>query len=182
MSWRLWLQVRPINKIDYTYAAGVIGLPTFLELWIGIIVACLPTLTPLFSKYIKPVVTSFRSSSYKSSGNSRKLKEAEHTIGGWGPRGMKKYNFDTLDDKSFLDLEEGGKTSSHASSESPYPTAPAYPRPPPYPVAPAPVIRTGPAKSLPETPKIGYEDRIENNNRAIQVRSDVTVYSEPGKW
>ena len=176
MAWRVWLQAQPANKKDYVYVAGVYDLLNLLELWLGIIIACLPTLIPLFTKYIKP----------EGSGDSRdskQPKEVDRTTGNWGRHRFRRFNADTLGGKSALDIEKAKfpSYSSHASSQSGYPTSPAYP------VAPAPVVPTGPesrlltGKSLPATPKLAHEAMMECN-RAIKVRSDVTVYSEPSKW
>ena len=178
MAWRNWLQVQPMNKTDYVYAAGVIGLPNFLEVWLGIIVACLPTLTPIYAKYVKPVYSSMRGESYPSGSGSNSAREAQNTFGGGGHhRGGQRFKHDIWDDASFFDVEEG-KMSSTVSRETQL-----YE----YPSAPAPFVPKGPSgcrnlqKSLPATPRLRYQSVIENG-RAIQVRSDVTVFSEPGKW
>ena len=182
MAWRNYLQVQPINKTDYVYAAGIIGLPNFLELWLGIIVACLPTLTPLYSRYLKPAYSTMRGNSYQTESDSGGRgsggrKDVKRTFGSYVPRGHRKPKYDYWDEVSYLDMEEGKYYSSSSGDykESLYPTAPA------------PIVPKGPSgaqrlqKSLPETPKLRYEDTFDTS-RAIQVRSDVTVFSEPGKW
>lgn len=182
MAWRNYLQVQPINKTDYVYAAGLIGLPNFLELWLGIIVACLPTLTPLYTKYLKPAYSTMRGNSYQSESESggrgsSGQREVRRTFSSYVPRGQRKPKYDYWDEVSYLDMEESktypGSLGEYSESE--------------YPAAPAPTVPKGPSgcrrsqKSLPETPKLRHEEMFDSS-RAIQVRSDVTVFSEPGKW
>ena len=183
MAWRNYLQVQPINKTDYVYAAGIIGLPNFLELWLGLIVACLPTLTPLYSRYLKPVYSTMRGDSYTNDSEydqpgSGGQKEERQTFTNYVPRGQKpkRPRVDYWDEVSYLDMES--KRASRVSGKAH--------GPPEFISAPAPIVPQGPSgcrrsqKSLPQTPKIAYEETF--GNRAIQIRSDVTVISEPGKW
>ncbi|GKT46423.1 uncharacterized protein ColSpa_06604 [Colletotrichum spaethianum] len=57
MIWRLINTVTTIGDLDFVYNLRDIGLISLLELWIGIIIACLPTLGPLFKTYVKPAVS-----------------------------------------------------------------------------------------------------------------------------
>lgn len=50
MAWRISITVHPTTKNDSVYGLGNIGLVTHLKVWIGISVACLPTLAPLYPK------------------------------------------------------------------------------------------------------------------------------------
>lgn len=109
MAWRIQVTVQSITQTDFVHGLGKIGLVTHLELWLGIIVACLPTLAPLYSRYLSPVMSRV---SHKRT-ETRKLKEAEHTIGSDGSRHFRKKNFNRLDqDASLLELEEGKNYSS----------------------------------------------------------------------
>jgi hypothetical protein len=44
-------------QVDFAYVLTDIGLLSHLELWLGIIVACMPTLAPLLNRYIKPAIS-----------------------------------------------------------------------------------------------------------------------------
>jgi hypothetical protein len=117
MGWRIAITVQSITQTDFVYGLGNIGLVTHLEVWIGIIIACLPTLTPLFSKYIAPIASRISWLSGKSTG-PRQLKEAKHTIGSARMRGFNKGDFKRLDKDSLLELEEGNNfTTAEALNE-----------------------------------------------------------------
>ena len=106
MGWRVQITVQSITETDFVYGLGNIGLVTHLEVWIGITVACLPTLTPLFSKYLAPILSRVTGNSGKSTGQ-RHLKEAQNTIGGGDSRGFNRKYFNRLDKESILEMEEG---------------------------------------------------------------------------
>ncbi|KAJ5627006.1 hypothetical protein N7528_004433 [Penicillium herquei] len=74
MILRLIITLDPATGADFVYGLYRIGLVSFLELWLSIIVVSLPALAPLFRRYIEPHFTQKR----PSAGN---LREAEHTIG-----------------------------------------------------------------------------------------------------
>ncbi|KAL0941908.1 uncharacterized protein CTRU02_204671 [Colletotrichum truncatum] len=57
MVWRLVNTVTTIGDTDFVYNLHDIGLISLLELWIGIVIACLPTLGPLLKTYVKPAVS-----------------------------------------------------------------------------------------------------------------------------
>ena len=117
MGWRIAITVESITETDFVYGLGNIGLVTHLEVWIGITVACLPTLTPLFSKYIAPIVSRILWLSGKSAGQ-KQLKEAKHTIGSAESRGFHKRGFRRLDKYSLLELEDGKNfTTAEALNE-----------------------------------------------------------------
>ena len=103
MAWRIQLTVETERETDFVRIIGTIGLVTLLEVWIGIIVACLPTLTPLLAKYWSPLRSRFA----RKVTAKKQLREAQHTIGSDGSRIFNKKNFNRLDkDASLLDLEE----------------------------------------------------------------------------
>ena len=110
MGWRVQITVQAVTQADFVYGLGNIGLVTHLEIWLGIIIACLPTLAPLFSKYLAPVVSKARGS--KRSTARQQLKEAQNTIGG-GSRGYSdKRNWQRLDkEQALLEMEDGGNFS-----------------------------------------------------------------------
>ncbi|KAJ5716179.1 hypothetical protein N7493_008090 [Penicillium malachiteum] len=74
MILRLIITLDPATGADFVYGLYRIGLVSFLELWLSIIVVSLPALAPLFRRYIDPHFTQKR----PSAGN---LREAQHTIG-----------------------------------------------------------------------------------------------------
>ncbi|KAL9120138.1 MAG: hypothetical protein Q9187_003308 [Circinaria calcarea] len=106
MGWRIQITVASLTKADFVYGLGNIGVASHLELWLGIIIACLPTLVPLFSKYLKPFASKIRGVPKKPTVR-RQLKEARHTIGSSGSRPFKKKQFSALGTGSLLELEEG---------------------------------------------------------------------------
>ena len=118
MGWRIQITVQSTTETDFVYGLGDIGLVTHLECWIGITAACLPTLTPLFAKYLGPVLS--RGSGHQGKGSGgRQLKEAKHTIGSSEKRGFNKKNFNLLDKDSLLELEEGKNFSTAEASQTP---------------------------------------------------------------
>ncbi|KAI5862502.1 hypothetical protein GGS23DRAFT_570527 [Durotheca rogersii] len=60
MIWRIVATLRTRADPDFTLHLGTIGLISFFELWFGIIVACMPTLAPLFRAYAKPLVSKLK--------------------------------------------------------------------------------------------------------------------------
>ena len=118
MGWRVQLSVQSITVTDFVYGLGNIGLVTHLECWIGITAACLPTLSPLYSKYFAPVLS--RGSGHQGKGNGqRQLKEAKHTIGSGDKRGFNRKDFTLLSRDSLLQLEEGKNFSTAEASQTP---------------------------------------------------------------
>ncbi|KAI1135143.1 hypothetical protein F5Y05DRAFT_395763 [Hypoxylon sp. FL0543] len=67
MSWRITVAAKTRSSSDYTYTFPLTAVLSFCELWLGIIVACIPTLAPLLNAYIKPalgrIVSTFTRSS-----------------------------------------------------------------------------------------------------------------------
>lgn len=109
MGWRIQMTAQSVTQTDLVHGLGNIDLVTLLEVWIGIIVACLPTLTPLYSRYLSSVVSRISRKRTKQ----RQLKEAQHTIGSNGSRIFNKKNFNRLNkEASLLELEEGKNFSN----------------------------------------------------------------------
>ncbi|KAL6861929.1 hypothetical protein J3F83DRAFT_746202 [Trichoderma novae-zelandiae] len=73
MAWRLQFTISTVNDTDFVYNLFDIGLISMLELWLGIIAACIPTLGPLLKTYVKPVITRLTE---LSDGNNIRLKSA----------------------------------------------------------------------------------------------------------
>ncbi|XXH05347.1 hypothetical protein Hte_011773 [Hypoxylon texense] len=61
MCWRIAAAARTRSNPDYTYNFPLTAVLSFCELWLGIIVACIPTLAPLLNAYIKPAFKRFTS-------------------------------------------------------------------------------------------------------------------------
>ncbi|KAL9043681.1 MAG: hypothetical protein Q9214_003138 [Letrouitia sp. 1 TL-2023] len=165
MIWRVWLQGQPIVHEDYVYAAGLIGFPGFLEIYLGIVVACLPTLTPIFKLYIKPFVSSIRKSSDKSKSKSASegwRGQLPQTIGSWGKGNKPPRNeFDSIDSTSNVDLEDAKWDSNvETNYRGPLPTVPSVP-----------LKSASHISTTPESPLVG-------NAQSIGVRNDFKVRSE----
>ena len=95
-----------MTQIDFVYGLGQLTFVFILEVWLGIVVACLPTLPPIFSKYIDPIVSRISGLPRKNNGQ-RQLKEAKNSIGGSGPRGFNKKSYSRLDSDSLIELDYG---------------------------------------------------------------------------
>ena len=111
MGWRVQISVQSNTQTDFVYGLNKIAIVTLLEVWLGITVACLPTITPLFSRYLRPLLSRISGFSGKRAAQ-RQLQEAKHTIGSLDPRGFSKKNFNRLNKDSLLELEEGQNLSS----------------------------------------------------------------------
>ncbi|GJC96504.1 Integral membrane protein [Colletotrichum higginsianum IMI 349063] len=108
MIWRLVNTVVTIGDPDFVYNLHDIGLISLLELWIGIIIACLPTLGPLFKTYVKPAVSRFGSKltdpSTDKGGAAVHLKDLSSS--GHSGRHLPRRTYDKLGDNvSYDDLE-----------------------------------------------------------------------------
>ena len=118
MGWRVEISVQSATQTDFVYGLNKIAMVTLLEVWLGITVACLPTITPLFSRYLRPLLSRIAGSSGKRAAQ-RQLKEAKHTIGSSEPRISSRKNFHRLNKDSLLELEEGQNLSSAAATTGP---------------------------------------------------------------
>lgn len=79
MIWRLVITLNPETAADFVYGLYKIGLVSFLELWLSIIIVSLPDLAPLFRHYVEPLLSHKRPS-------AGQLREAQHTIGSDPPK------------------------------------------------------------------------------------------------
>ena len=97
MAWRIQSTVASTADPDWNYTLYITALQSHLELWLGIIAANLPTLAPLFNKFIKPAIKSYwgsRGSNQPSAGGKR----IPRTFGSGDP--TKRDKFNRLDDDS----------------------------------------------------------------------------------
>ncbi|KAB8269089.1 hypothetical protein BDV30DRAFT_230090 [Aspergillus minisclerotigenes] len=123
MAWRLAITLDPSTNNDFVHGLYLVGLVSFLELWLSMIVVSLPTLTPIFRRYIEPFVSKVRGSSNGCSDGSapkRRLREAQHTIGSEPvkkPRSREWPLTSTADD-GYLELEEGTRADYLEGSNS----------------------------------------------------------------
>lgn len=111
MCYRLYAAIHPSAGSSSDNATQ--GIFSFLELWIGVIVACMPTMAPIFVNYILPLATSIHSklfgsgSSANDSFNMRHLRAAiddpaVNTFHRSGPDSHKKRRIHSLPDDSTL--------------------------------------------------------------------------------
>ncbi|KAI0380262.1 integral membrane protein [Hypomontagnella monticulosa] len=74
MGWRVAAAAQTRSNPDYTYNFPLTAVLSLCELWLGIIVACIPTLAPLLNAYIKPALGRLTSS---LTGGSRREHDSE---------------------------------------------------------------------------------------------------------
>ncbi|KAI1503403.1 hypothetical protein F5X99DRAFT_375139 [Biscogniauxia marginata] len=91
MCWRLWITAQAATTDLFGYLAAV-GLVSELELWLGIIVVCMPTLRPLVTKYantnmIKLKSTTSVSRSTSDSAHLKHLRAGQAQQSYYGSRG-----------------------------------------------------------------------------------------------
>ncbi|ORY67016.1 uncharacterized protein BCR38DRAFT_407036 [Pseudomassariella vexata] len=82
MCWRLEATVQSSKNPDFTFTLANIGLISMLELWLGIICACIPTLTPLLKTYVNPAlkkIVSIGSSATRSFRGPERLKSVSRS-------------------------------------------------------------------------------------------------------
>ena len=95
MCWRLEATAKTVlyPTDDPLYELLEVGLIVMLELWLGVIVACVPTLVPLLTRYVAPVIAKTLSSlSVRRSKGSKGSVQSQmplETIG--AKRSRKKY-------------------------------------------------------------------------------------------
>ncbi|PYI31821.1 hypothetical protein BP00DRAFT_486485 [Aspergillus indologenus CBS 114.80] len=82
MALRLRITLDPTTNLDFVYGLYPVALVSFLELWLSMIIVCLPVLAPLYRRYIEPCLYRI----IGSSGNAEApleapLQEAQHTFG-----------------------------------------------------------------------------------------------------
>lgn len=70
MIWRI-IDLVTQKGGDFVEQMPILALSTTLELWICIIIACIPTMAPILKVYIKPMLTRLSGSLGSSSNNSK---------------------------------------------------------------------------------------------------------------
>lgn len=78
MAWRIQATYASTHDPDFVYALATIGLISGLELWLGIIVACMPTIPPVIQAYVQPAF--HRLSSYYQSRQGRSRDKASSSL------------------------------------------------------------------------------------------------------
>ncbi|KAI3325698.1 hypothetical protein HD806DRAFT_454516 [Xylariaceae sp. AK1471] len=58
MAWRVYITAKATQTTDFFLYLPEIGLVSQLELWLGLIAVCMPTLGPLIQTYLKPMLVS----------------------------------------------------------------------------------------------------------------------------
>lgn len=106
MAWRIQITVQLVTQADFVFGLGNIGLAALLEVWLGIIAACIPVLTPLIVKVLGPAWAKVSNTSGgahtggQSDQNRHKVKHG--TFGS-----SKKNKFGRHERDSYLELGEG---------------------------------------------------------------------------
>ncbi|KAH9889217.1 integral membrane protein [Xylariomycetidae sp. FL2044] len=105
LIWRLVVTIESSkHPLDYTYYLATVGLVALLEAWLGIIVATIPTLAPVFNSKLKPALSKLKSSANNSnqasSGSNFQLKSYKQKR----PRGLYSELDETRVDRDFVPL------------------------------------------------------------------------------
>ncbi|KAI1111872.1 hypothetical protein F5Y14DRAFT_288999 [Nemania sp. NC0429] len=124
--WRLVVTQQTRESPDWTATLCTVGIIASLEIYLGIIAVCIPTLGPLFNEYLKPFLGRFGfMKTHPSASGARKL--YEDRVGGSGSnkrsRGYAAYgdSVDKIishDDSMKLTPMGEGKVTSKVVSES----------------------------------------------------------------
>lgn len=101
------------GNVDRMEATANLGLLSAVELWLGIIVACMPTMAPFVRRYVQPGLSKL---SQKLRGNScQSTKQVNprlqlRTFGGSGPPNSKKHN-------NYTELSDTSTFAAQSSDE-----------------------------------------------------------------
>ncbi|KAF6811047.1 integral membrane protein [Colletotrichum sojae] len=125
MIWRLVNTVVTIGDLDFVYNLHDIGLISLLELWIGVAIACLPTLGPLLKTYVKPAVSKIGSKlTNPSTDRGAKIHLQNMSGSHQGSRLNTRRTYDKLGDTTVsyadVDLERGGPGKPVAVDAGPH--------------------------------------------------------------
>ncbi|KAM7206084.1 Cytochrome P450 [Naviculisporaceae sp. PSN 640] len=87
MFYRIYVTVH--SNPDGMIALADVGVLSGMEVWLGFIVACVPTAAPFFKTYVSPALSKASESLFGSYGSSKPSSQSHHvnTIGGSGPAG-----------------------------------------------------------------------------------------------
>jgi hypothetical protein len=102
MAWRIQVTVLAVSQADFVFGLGNIGLAALLEVWLGIIVACIPVLTPLIVKFLGPAWAKVAQPPRHTGDNSGQRHRVSH-----GTIGSAKTKFGRYERDSYLELGEG---------------------------------------------------------------------------
>lgn len=78
MCYRLYAAIHPSANTSSGNATQ--GIFSFLELWIGVIVACMPTMAPVFITYVKPLASTIRTRLFGSRGSDDYSARNKHSV------------------------------------------------------------------------------------------------------
>lgn len=81
MCWRLVVTVKSVGDADFTLSLASIALISMLELWLGIICASMPTLSPLMNTYVTPTIRILVSKYSSSKRSKQSTSSQEQQIG-----------------------------------------------------------------------------------------------------
>ncbi|KAL6720841.1 hypothetical protein ACLMJK_002766 [Lecanora helva] len=104
MAWRIQSTVEATKHVDASYNLYITTLQSHLEIWLGIIGACLPTLAPLASKLLVPAFVRLVSPHRKLTDPSRNRDNViRPRYGDIGPGvHLQKVGINRLDDESLV--------------------------------------------------------------------------------
>lgn len=103
MGWRIQITILITTQADFVFGLGNIGLAALLEVWLGIVAACIPVLTPLIVKFLGPAWAKVAHTPGNSGGQSDKRHKVKHGTFG----SSKKDKFGRYERDSYLELGEG---------------------------------------------------------------------------
>ncbi|KAI1110047.1 hypothetical protein F5Y14DRAFT_384680 [Nemania sp. NC0429] len=107
MSWRLAQTSYALHHLDddyYSTTLPVLLLVVMLELWLGVIVACIPTLAPVLNRLLAPLIASI---TRRTTAGSKPLR-AEHAIVTIGQKPSRKRYYEMARDLDPLAMTLGG--------------------------------------------------------------------------
>lgn len=118
MCWRIVATRETVVQTDFVWALGTIGLISFLELWLGFIVACTPTLVPLLRKYPGHALSKLYP--YHTKRRDAQLHEAQNSIGGGTRRGLRR-PYDQIEEDQGAELLQSSAWQGNATTVTSYP-------------------------------------------------------------
>jgi hypothetical protein len=123
MAWRIQVTVLAVSQTDFVYGLGNIGLAALLEVWLGIVAACIPVLTPLIVKIFGPAWAKVsHTSGYAGKSSGQRYKVSHGTIGSAKNRRYERDSYLELGEGRHLNRSEITKSSSVADEEEEWST------------------------------------------------------------
>ncbi|KAI1158208.1 hypothetical protein F5B18DRAFT_105129 [Nemania serpens] len=113
MSWRLAQTSYALHHLLeedlYSTTLSILGLIVMLELWLGAIVACIPTLAPILNRLLAPLIASITS---RMTAGSKPLR-VEHVIETIGQKPSRKKYYELTGSPDLLTTTlSGNKTTA----------------------------------------------------------------------